>query len=207
MKKEFTELKGNVKLLANALEEYNNAKDEFNLNLDLVNVDGLTNYYDEACQNGYDIAKNFFILNGDVLEAATAIKKEHPRYGEPRFKATLVAAIVENREASFEEATELANIYIALDNAGYRNVVALEEQVNELGNKVNVNSEEVLRQGKEACVKAGKGVVTAVGNFARPYGEVAKGQLTEASGKAKTLVNKGTKSLIKALGKLEEKTK
>ncbi len=207
MKKEFVELKDNAKLLADVLEQYTEAKDEFNLNLDITSVDGLANYYDEECQNAYDVAKNFFMINSDVLEAATVIKKEHPRYGEPRFKATLATSIIESREVSFEEAAELVNIYVALDKAGYNNVLVLEAQVADIANKVNANGEEILRQSKEACVKAGKSVATAVGNFARPYGEVAKGQLTEASVKAKGLVNKGTKSLIKALGKLEERTK
>ena len=74
--------------------------------------------------------------------------------------------------------------------------------------KFNINGLCLLcKESKDAVVKAGKTVATSVANVARPYGEVAKGQLQEAGTQAKGLFNKGVKTLIKSLERLEEKTK
>lgn len=206
MKKEFNELKENVKEYSAVVEEFNNARFDFNSNLDVTEVEGLADYYDENCADAYDIAKNFFMINGDVLEAAATIKSEHPRYGLPRFKSTLVTAIIDSRDTTFEEAHEVVNAYLLLDNAGYSNVAELEVKVREVEAKGIANCDAIVTQGTTAVVNAGKKVVTTVGNIARPYGEVAKGQLTEAGVKAKELANNGTKKLIKLLEKVEEKT-
>lgn len=206
MKKEFNELRENVKEYSVVYEEFLNARSEFNTNLDVTEVEGLVNYYDENCTDAYDIAKNFFMLNGDVLEAAATIKSEHPRYGLPRFKSTLVTAVIDSRDTTFEEAHEVVNAYLLLDNAGYTKVSELEVKAKEIEAKGIANCDAIVTQSKEAVVNAGKKVATTVGNIARPYGEVAKGQLSEAGTKAKELANSGTKKLIKLLEKVEEKT-
>lgn len=207
MKKELFELKETTREYMAAAEEFVAARKDFNASLDVTSVEGLANYYEETCTDAYDIARNFFMVNGDVAELATGIKTAHPRYGLPRFKSELVTAVIDARDVTFEEAHEVVNAYLLLEDAGYANVNALEENVTALGLKVNANSDAVVNQGKAAVTKAGKAVVTSVGNFARPYGQVAKGQLESAGVKAKGLVNKGTKQLIKVLGKLEDKTK
>lgn len=206
MKKELSELKENVKEYSVAYEEYSAARAEFNASFEVAVVEGLAEYYDENCNDSYDIAKNFFMLNGDVLEAATNIKSEHPRYGLPRFKSTLVTAVIDSRDTTFEEAHALVNAYLLLDEAGFAKVSELESKVAEIEAKGIATCDVIVTQGKEAVVNAGKKVATTVGNIARPYGEVAKGQLSEAGVKAKELANNGTKKLIKLLEKVEEKT-
>ena len=206
MKKELNELKESVKEYSAAYEEYSVAREEFNANLEVAVVEGLTEYYDENCTDSYDIAKNFFMLNGDVLEAATNIKSEHPRYGLPRFKCTLVTAVVDSRDITFEEANALVNAYLLLDEAGYAKVSELETKVAEIEAKGIATCDAIVTQGKDAVVSAGKKVATTVGNIARPYGEVAKGQLSEAGVRVKGFANNGTKKLIKLLEKVEEKT-
>lgn len=206
MKKEFNELKESAKEYSVTLEELNAARAEFNAKLDITEVEVLANYYDDECTDAYDIAKNFFMINTDVAELAAGIKSEHPRYGLPRFKSELVTAVIDNRDVTFEEAHEVVNAYLVLDNAGYANVLEKEVKVNEANAKGLASAEAVVNQGKEAVVNAGKKVATTVGNIAKPYGEVAKGQLETAGAKAKEVANKGTKKLIKLLEKFDEKT-
>ena len=206
MKKEFKELRENVKEYCDVYEEYTNARNEFDANLTVEDVEGLAEYFDENCADAYDIAKNFYMLNADLVEAAATIKSEHPRYGLPRFKSTLLTAVIDSRDSSFEEAHVAVNAYLLLDEAGYSKVLELETRANEIETKGIANCDAIVTQGKDAVVNAGKKVATTVGNIARPYGEVAKGQLTEAGVKAKELANNGTKKLIKLLEKVEEKT-
>lgn len=207
MKKELVELKENTAAYINAVNEFVAERDNFSANLDVNALAGLANYYDEECENAYDVAKNFFMINGDVADLAAEIKSEHPKYGQPRFKGTLVTAVIAERDSSYEEAQEVVETYLALEEAGYSVVRRAEENISVMAEKVNSSTGEVVTQGKEAVTKVASTVATKVGKIAKPYGEVAKGQLKEASVAAKGLVNKGTKRLIKTLEKIEEKTK
>ena len=47
MKKEFKELRENVKEYCDVYEEYTNARNEFNANLTVEDVEGLAEYFDE----------------------------------------------------------------------------------------------------------------------------------------------------------------
>ena len=85
-------------------------------------------------------------------------------------------------------------------------IAELETKVAEIEAKGIATCDAIVTQGKDAVVSAGKKVATTVGNIARPYGEVAKGQLSEAGVRVKGFANNGTKKLIKLLEKVEDKT-
>lgn len=210
MKEELVQLKEATVELGATIKAMNEARENFNINVEL-NGEVLEDYFDDASADYYDAAKNYAMLNGDLIKFYEDLMVAHPKYGDKRRRATVVDAVLVARgvdyEESFAEVNEAYDEYVAIRSCGYNEVRAYEVKAEELSNKIGVNTNAVVKEGRDAVVKAGKTVATSVANVARPYGEVAKGQLQEAGTQAKGLFNKGVKTLIKSLEKLEEKTK
>lgn len=210
MKEELVQLKEATVELGATIKAMNEARENFNINVEL-NGEVLEDYFDDASVDYYDAAKNYAMLNEDLIKFYEDLMVAHPKYGDKRRRATVVDAVLVARgvdyEESFAEVNEAYDEYVAIRSCGYNEVRAYEVKAEELSNKIGVNTNAVVKEGRDAVVKAGKTVATSVANVARPYGEVAKGQLQEVGTQAKGLFNKGVKTLIKSLEKIEEKTK
>jgi len=178
-------------------------------------------FMDEACASTYDIANNFFMMNADVVEVANKIKSEHPRYGEKRFKTTLVDSVIDARgldyELSYDVVNNLVNCYLLFTKCGYADVREKELKVKELEKSFYEKADVVTNESKDAVAKVGKALIGAVSSIVKPYADVAKGQIDDAGnfvkGKvesagnlAKEQINKGVKVLVKKLEDIENKT-
>lgn len=209
MKEELLQLKDAAVELGTTVKGMTEARESFNINAQANGV--LEDYFDEASVDYYDAARNYAMLNSDLIKCYEDLMVAHPKYGDKRRRATVVDAVLTSRgvdyEESFAEVNEAYDEYVAIRNCGYNEVRAYEVKAEELSTKINANTDAVVKESKDAVVKAANSVATGVANVARPYGEVAKGQLQQAGTHAKGLFNKGVKTLIKSLEKLEEKTK
>jgi len=193
----------------NTVKGMTEARKVFNTNAQISGV--LEDYFDEASVDYYDAAKNFAMLNGDLIQAYEDLMVAHPKYGDKRRRATVVDQVLASRgvdyEENFSEVNEAYDEYVAIRSCGYNNVRTFEVKATLISAKINENSSAVVKEGKDAVVKAATTVANGVASVARPYGEVAKGQLKEAGAHAKGLFNKGVKTLIKSLQNLDERTK
>ena len=209
MKEEFLQLREAAVELGNGVKAMAEAREIFNTNAQLNGV--LEEYFDESCRDYYDAAKNYVMFNEDLIQVYEELMVAHPKYGDKRRKATVVDQVLISRgvdyEENFNDVDAAYDQYVAIRNCGYNEVRTIELQVEEASKKFNANGNAVVKEGKDAVVKAATSVASGVANVARPYGEVAKGQLQEAGGKAKGLFNKGVKTLIKTLQDVEERTK
>ena len=208
MKQELKELKELTSKFVKARDEFEAKKEVFELTAMFVPVNyaylGLDE--DTEIESVYGLANMFYDKYGFVSEYATLLKTEHPRYGEKRFKNTLIENIINNQEWDYEEdydqASYIVDTHLAFDAFGYSEVKACENEMISVAEKINDNTNAVATQTVDAVKGAGKAVV----NVLRPYGEVAKGQLGVAGQKAKGAVNKGAKHLIKVLEDVANKT-
>lgn len=210
MKKELNELKNTSLEYQKTSEIFKEKRQEFN-NLVNKNFNGekINDYTDSECEDVYDIASCFYAENSDVFELGEKLKNKN---AEPYdYSNELLYLVVEKRDLNaidhIGSIAEIIKIYLLFDRCGYLEVYEVEKEINDLLSKITENTDTILKQSKEAVVNTGKRVITTVGNIAKPYGEVAKGQLGEAKEKAKVSINKGAKSLIKKLEKIVEETK
>lgn len=208
MKQELKELKELTSRFVKARDDFEAKKEVFELSAMFIPVNyaylGLEEDYE--VESVYELANMFYDKYGFVSEYADALKKEHPRFGEKRFKNTLIENIINNQEWDYEEdyeqASYLVDTYLAFEAVGYSEVKACENEMVSVAEKINENTNAVATQTVDAVKGAGRAVV----NVLRPYGEVAKGQLGVAGQKAKGAVNKGAKHLIKVLEDVANKT-
>ncbi|MBE6150293.1 MAG: hypothetical protein E7162_00540 [Firmicutes bacterium] len=208
MKQELKDLKELTSKFIEVRDDFEKKKEAFDLCALFANsVDAPFLELEEVeVETPYDLANIFYEKFGFVVSYATALKEEHPRYGEKRFKNTLIETVISSQGWDYEEDYDKANYvvetHLAYDALGYAEVNALENELVEVAEKINTTTGAVAEQ----TVNAVKGAGRAVANVFRPYGEVAKGQLEVAGRKAKGAVNKGAKQLIKALESLADKT-
>lgn len=209
MKEELVQLKEAALELGSCVKAITGARDSFNKSAELNGV--LDEYFDEECVDYYDAAKKYALDNADLITAYETLMEEHPKYGDKRRRATVVDQVLTSRGVDYEEnfssVNEAYDEYVVIRTCGYNEVRTLELKLEEASKKINANGSVVVTESKDAVVKAATTVATGVANFARPYGEVAKGQLHDAGVHAKGVVNKSVKSLIKTLQNIEEKTK
>lgn len=209
MKEEFLQLREAAVELGANVKAMAEAREVFNTNAQLNGV--LEDYFDDACRDHYDAAKNYAMFNEDLIQAYEDLMVAHPKYGDKRRRATVVDQVLTSRgvdyEENFSDVNDAYDEYVAIRSCGYNEVRTLELKVEEASTKISTNGNAVVKEGKDAVVKAATSVANGVASVARPYGEVAKGQLQEAGGKAKGLFNKGVKSLIKTLQNIDERTK
>lgn len=208
MKQELKEIKELTNKFIEARDNFEKKKEVFEITAMLVPVNcaylGLTE--ETEFEGVYELASMFYDKFAFVKEYATALKTEHPRYGEKRFKNTLIESIINNQEWDYEEdyeqASYLVDTHLAFEAFGYNDVKAAENEMISVAEKINENTNLVATQTVDAVKGAGR----AVASVFRPYGEVAKGQLEVAGEKTKVAINKGAKQLIKVLEKVASKT-
>lgn len=208
MKQELKELRELTGKFVEARDNFEKKKELFDLGAVFVPVNPVYFGLEEGTEveSAYDLANMFYDKFGFVADCAAALKAEHPRYGEKRFKNTLIENVIANQEwdyeADYDQANYLVDTHLAYEALGYFEVKGLEGEMVAVAEKINDNTSAVASQTVSAVKDAGK----AVANVFRPYGEVAKGQLEVAGAKAKGVVNKGAKQLIKVLENLADKT-
>ena len=208
MKQELKELKGLLNKLDEAKRDYSAKRDMFDFGVAFVPVkhEYLSLEEDIEFESSYEYANIFYEKYGFVATYAEELKKEHPRFGEKRFKNTLIENIINNQgwdyENDYEKASYIVDAHLVFDEFGYFEVKELENQMLDVVDKINANTDALTAQTFGAVKGAGKAFV----NVLKPYGQVAKGQLEVAGQKAKTVVNNGAKRLIKVLENVANKT-
>lgn len=218
MKEELKRIKAINSEFSEKAREYNESRKGFNENIQNALVSGEASdvvfFVSEECKDFYEIAVNFYTIYEDLTKSAEELKAEHPRYGEKRFRDTLVTNVIETKGLDYEEAHDEiykeVTTYMLFEKNGYVNVRNLELEVIELAKTVNSEVDKIVQKTGNAINEAGIKVFNAVKGVVSPYAEVAKGQYTTAKGavkkKVKEMTNKGTKKAIGALEKIEKRT-
>jgi len=208
MKQELKELRALSSDLVEARKHFEEMKEVFELVALFANSDPKYLELEEEVEveSSYDLANIFYDKFGFVVDYAETLNTEHPRYGEKRFKNTLIEKVISEQgwdyEEDYEKAYYVVSTHMAYEALGYREVKIAEKEMLAIAEKINATANVVADQ----TVNAVKGAGRAVANVFKPYGEVAKGQLEVASEKAKGVVNKGANKLIKVLEKVADKT-
>ena len=211
MKEELKEVKDLFLVYKDKRKELEEAKMNF---CDGINVENLNVVVLELCDvdvyNTYDLAVKFYGEYDYVWSLASELRKAHPRYQDAHFKSALADMIIEHNkidEADYSKAVEVVDAYMLFEGNDFSNVHDLDVAVSELTEKIVANGNVVVDEAVGKVTDFGKKVGEGVVNVLKPYGEVAKGQYTEASTaikeKAKDVANKGVKSLKKVLDKID----
>ena len=208
MKEELKALKDSTIKIAGAKEHIRKQTLFFNMKVEeqkeVTNVKELFN----ANDNSYEAAR---ILNDtfpELYTISTNIRNDHPKYGDKRIKTLLeseltnIMIIDELPEECFEMIPEIIDNYLLYEACGYFNLRNKEVEMELMEQDALTGAKTILDESKQAAIKAKDGIV----NIIKPYGEVAKGQLNDASKFTKEVLNKGSKKLIKILEKIENKT-
>ena len=205
MKEELSTLKNSVQQIAKGCENFKKQRNFFNMKVEEKLLEtGLEEVI--TAEDSYESAK---VLNENLSSIhmlVTYIKKEHPKYGNRRIKELVIKEI---HEASFIPEELEGKIELAVDNyfiyesCGFFKLLNQEKELEELGTEAKIATDAILDESKAAAIKAGKAAL----NIVKPYGEVAKSQLSDAGDRAKKAVNKGSRQLIKFFENIEEKTK
>ena len=218
MKEEIKKIKAMNVELGEKSREYAEARKSFNesVNNAIANgeVNGVTLYVGKECEDFYDMAVLFYSINEDIVSEAEKLRNEHPRYGEKRFRDTLVTNVIESCGIDYEEVYddiyEDVTTYMLYEKCGYADVRKVELETVELAKAIGKEVDELLQKTGDKISDAGTKVFNAVKGVINPYVEVAKGQYTTAKGSVKKYVkqktNKGVKKAISALEKVEKKT-
>lgn len=218
MKEELKRIKAINSEFNEKAREYNEARKGFNANIQNAFVSGdasdVAFFVGEDSKDFYEIAVNFYTIYEDLTKSAEELKAEHPRYGEKRFRDTLVANVIETKGLDYEEAYDEiykeVTTYMLFEKNGYANVRSLELEAIELAKTVNSEVDTIVQKTGNAINEAGTKVFNAVKGVVSPYAEVAKGQYTTAKGavkkKVKEMTNKGAKKAIGTLERIEKRT-
>ena len=205
MKEELSTLKNSVQQIAKGCENFKKQRNFFNMKVEEKLLEtGLEEVI--TAEDSYESAK---VLNENLSSIhmlVTYIKKEHPKYGNRRIKELVIKEI---HEASFIPEELEGKIELAVDNyfiyesCGFFKLLNQEKELEELGTEAKIATDAILDESKAAAIKAGKAAL----NIVKPYGEVAKSQLSDAGEATKKIVNKGSKKLKIFFESIEEKTK
>lgn len=211
MKEELNKFKEFGQKYKEAKKEFEAKREIFNLNFERnITDEDVSSFLEDECIDSYDIACFFEGTYGLIFENAAELKKSHPRYGEKRFKNELITSVIDayhwDYEEDFEATSNLVSVYMLIDKCGFNEVKEAEEKEFGLREVFQTYGDLFLTQISGTITNAGKNVANSVVNIVKPYGEVAKGQMETVGEKAKEVVNKGTKRLIKTLEKIDDKT-
>ncbi|MBQ7105008.1 MAG: hypothetical protein IJN90_04055 [Bacilli bacterium] len=193
MKEELLELR-------NLTNDYSLAKKNFEERKEVFNEDTKTTMVilaSTVVPATYETACEFYDEYETLNSYAEQLKKEHPRYGEKRVSETLLAMFKETKEYQDRTlcASQIIDAYLAFEKAGFKEVRALEENANKIGVELAGKVSDVKTEKVDATIK---GVNDAIETI-KPYGEIAKKQLTAFGGIAKNAIASGAKRLIKIL--------
>lgn len=199
MKEELKTLKNSTIKILKKKEETKNSRNEFN---NMV----------EQKKNEYDIEELFnnddFFVEGDSFDAAILLntvfpqihkivlnnRKEYPNYEKKSLKMLTVMKLTfdESIQKEYQDKINiLVDNYFLYEECGFFDLKNKLEEIEKLEKDIKDSSITILGETKEATVKAIESV--------KPYGKIVKEQ-------SKTAINKGSKTLIKVLEKVEKRT-
>lgn len=206
MKKELKELKDLYKRYASVKNDYEKEREIFELCSSLAIKDVSFLELSDEVESFYEIAHLFYGKFHFVVSLAEELKISHPKYGEKRFKNTLIEKVISSQKWNYEDEYEKANYvvetHLIYESLGFKDLLKLEIEMTTLAKEIDEKTKSISDQTKGAVKKVGEGILSVI----RPYGEVAKGQLSTLEEKTKKAVNNGTKKLIKSLEEVADKT-
>ena len=205
MKEELKALKNSTEQIFKACQTLQRKKSFFNMKVEEKKEEtGIEEIIE--MDNSYESAKALNENFSSIHVFVSAIREEHPKYGNRRIKELVMKQI---HEASFipedlEDKIELVvDNYFLYESCGFFKLLEQEKEIENLGIEAKVATDAILDESKVAAIKAGKAAL----NIIKPYGEVAKSQLNDAGEATKKAINKGSQKLKKFFEGIEEKTK
>lgn len=163
----------------------------FNMKVeDKIRKEQLENTLEAEGHDHYENAKYIIEI---LQEAFQEIAFQHPDYSREEIQKMLL----EDDELKLFEQD-----YALYKSCGYFEVKEKEKDFETAKEKIIIKMKESKKQVSKSLSKMGNTAIKIV----KPYGEVAKGQLAEASIIAKKTINKGSKKLMKTLQNVADKT-
>lgn len=203
MKEELYSLKENATQVMEAKENFKKQRAFFNMKVEEkraeLNLEGKR----EIPCDYYDDAKVLNLVFPEAHETVTAIKEQHPKYGNRRIKELAIKElqgqslklVPVDMDAFFDD-------YFLYESCGFFKLLEQEEAIEVLEGETIDSTRAVFEEVQGAAIKVG----TSITNVVKPYGEVAKLQFEEASKAAKHAVNKGSKKLMRILTDIQKRT-
>lgn len=198
MKEELIKLRELTDSFSQAKKEYEEKKAEFDEATKSIIV-----LFPESYENAsYEVACKVYENYGCVREYAQKIRREHPRYGEKRFRETLIEMFGTTKGyENFSNGVEsIVDAHLAFEKLGFNEVKALEEKQDEAARLLAANVNDVKTDKIDTAVASFN---TAV-DTAKAYGKVAKKQIGIFGNFAKKTISNGAKQLIKILDKSDD---
>ena len=202
MKEELKALKGSTEQIVKARKNLLKQKSFFNMKVEEKKEEtGIEEIVDFG--DSYESAK-FICIECPIYDKVTEIREEHPKYGNRRIKNLIINEILNDEELNADRyAPSKEVLEIIIDNYFLYEGYKQETEIAELEKEARIVTDAIIGESKEAAKKVGDSFV----NIVKPYGEVAKSQLSDAGEAAKKAVNKGSQKLKVFFEKIEEKTK
>ncbi len=211
MKNELIKLKNLANNCAQAREEFNRERENFNAAIDAnINDERLVEYTNQYGDDAYLMAVNFVDCNSDLVMEAKELRKKYPDIEDGRFISMLAKTVmgeeIDPRDEFFETILDSIKIYLLLEKTDFEKVFTMGEKLKDMTEELDKSTSDMTLKIEGTIVDTGKKIVSGVGNVIRPYGEVAKEQLGVVSKKAKKAVNRGSKQLVKLFQEIDKKT-
>ena len=205
MKEELQKIRDIGKELPEMIDSFNIAvaafETEVSVNSKLATM--LEDYFESDCDCYYEAAMGFYEMNYPLYAAAAKLKEEHPRYQDKSIKKNLMEMLNDGEDLA--ELGAKIELYIALKNIGFAELVEQQEKIIELEDEMGILKSDVKEETKQKVIDTGRKVVDSVYNVARPYGEIARGQLAAAGDKAKEAAHNGSKKLARLFDSLADR--
>lgn len=206
MKEELKTLKDSAEKIVTERENFKKQRLFFNMKVEeKVKQLGIDEIF-AANNDSYDAAITLNFAFPEIYTMASIIREEHPKYGNKRIKQIMIDKLksqkVELSDNTVEAFCKVIDNYFLYESCGFFELKAKEDKIVSLEENTKQSTKAILDESKNTIVKVGNSAL----NIVKPYGEVAKSQLKDAGVAAKSLVNKGSKQLIKLLQKVDDKT-
>lgn len=201
MKENLSTLKDSTIKLLKAKESLKKQKMFFNMKVEekkeILNIEELYNNEEYGIfEDSFEAASLLVEQFPQISDIVAKMRKEHPKYGVKRIKElTLIALSYDEPSLEDCETSNIIDNYFLYEECGFFKLKAKQEELSQLQDETKETTNSIINQTKKSAIKFG----TSVSNIVKPYGEIAKEQ-------GKTAINKGSKSLIKVLKRVEKKT-
>lgn len=211
MKEELLQLKKDTTEYLQQKTKFQKQRTFFNMKVEEKELERNIEPDSNTDNDAYDKANCLFLCFPNIHDLATKVKEQNPQFSDKRIKNLVIAVLLEEfsndedyyyRFANEKFVVDLVEHYYLYEECGYHKIRSQENQLRNLETKLYKSRLIILDQPKQALTKIS---ATAVG-IVKPYGEVAKTQLNDAKITTKSLVNKGSKKLIKVLENIVSKT-
>jgi len=206
MKEQLISLKDNAILIAKEQETFKKQKNFFNMKVEEQKIISNITEVANGNEDSYLAALYIHTEFPQISLTVNKLKEEHPKYGIKRIKELAtneLMGILEIQEQDKACLKMIVENYLMYESCGFFKVKELDDKIKELEGNVKSSANDILNESKDKAIKFGNSVKQTM----EPYAKIAKSQLTEASISAKETINKESKKLIKALEKLEKKTR